>query len=225
VIGMNSKYGLATAVALLCVSLILATDVVSETPNAGGRSILSPDKQWEYRCSDGFWSSIVKAATNKMVLDLSNEVSVPYCQDAKVVWAPDSKRFALNYTPAQPSPKTYKTTIFYQLRGDEWVTLPSPVDDSAPDSFAQLAKHLPKGVRKPRLWDSDLARIVFKVRNWTDVNTAILYVYSASDEPRSRNSVAAFLFTLRFEAEGKWKIVKTQQMSDKEVEKEDAEER
>jgi hypothetical protein len=220
---MNSKFRSATAVALLCASLILVTDVGSETPDTGGRSILSPDKQWEYRCNDGLWSSIKKAGTNTMVLDLSNEVEVPYCEDAKVVWAPDSKRFAFNYTPAQPSPKNYKTTIFYQLRADEWVTLPSPVDDSAVDSFAQLAKHLPKGVRKPRLWNSDLARIVFKVRNWTDANTAVLYVYCASDKPRSRSSVAAFLFTLKFEAEGKWNIVKTQQLSAEEGAKEDME--
>jgi hypothetical protein len=193
---MNSKFRSATAVPLLWASLILATDVVSETPNTGGRSILSPDKQWEYRCSDGLWSSIKKASTNTMVLGLSNEVEVPYCEDAKVVWAPDSKRFAFNYTPAQPSPKTYKTTVFYQLRGDEWVTLPSPGDDSAPN---------------------------FKIRSWTDANTAILYVYCASDKPRSRSSVAAFLFTLKFEAEGKWNIVKTQQLSAEEAAKEDME--
>jgi hypothetical protein len=84
---------------------------------------------------------------------------------------------------------------------------------------------LPNGVRKPHLWDSDLGRIVFEVRNWTDANTAILYVYSALNEARSRNSVAAFLFTLKFEAEGKWKIVKAQKLSDKEIEKMDTEER
>jgi len=33
---------------------------------------------------------------------------------------------------------------------------------------------------------------------------------------------AAFLFTLKFDEAGNWKIVKTHQMSDKEIEKEDA---
>ena len=31
----------------------------------------------------GLWSSIVKAGTNQMALDLSNDVEVPYCHDAR----------------------------------------------------------------------------------------------------------------------------------------------
>jgi hypothetical protein len=37
--------------------------------------------------------------------------------------------------------------------------------------------------------------------------------------------MAIFLFTLKFDTEGNWKIVKTHQMFDKEVEKDDAAER
>ena len=36
---------------------------------------------------------------------------------------------------------------------------------------------------------------------------------------------ANFLFTLKFDADGNWKIVKTHQMSEKEIEKEEAGER
>ncbi len=48
---------------------------------------------------------------------------------------------------------------------------------------------------------------------------AILYAYSVWVGSGSRSSEASFLFTLKFDAEGNSKIVKTQQMSDKEVEK------
>src|SRR5438093_2189084 len=63
------------------------------TPD-GTRSTLvsdrvSPDKQWENH-SD---ARIVKAGTSQAVLDLSK--SEP--ENAKIVWAPDSKRFAFNY--------------------------------------------------------------------------------------------------------------------------------
>jgi len=60
------------------------------------------------------------------------------------------------------------------------------------------------------------------VLKWADANTAILYAYSdmvVGETPIS----AHFLFTLKFDAEGKSKIVKTHQMSDKEVEEKDKE--
>ncbi len=40
---------------------------------------------------------------------------------------------------------TYVTTVFYQLRGEEWILLHSPIDEeSSEKSFAALAKH-PRG--------------------------------------------------------------------------------
>ena len=86
---------------------------------------VSPDKQWEYRCDDGLWSSIKKTDTGKMVVDLSNEVSVPYCDNAEVIWAPDSKRFAFNYTPPHAPHSRYQTIAFFELRGGKWVMLPT----------------------------------------------------------------------------------------------------
>src|SRR6266511_5404549 len=54
---------------------------------------VSPDKQWEYHSAER--ERIVKAGTSQTVLDLSEEL--PDLENAKIVWAPDSKRFALNY--------------------------------------------------------------------------------------------------------------------------------
>jgi hypothetical protein len=68
-------------------------------------------------------------------------------REIEVIWA-DSKRFAFNYGPPTAPHTTYVTTAFYQLRGEEWVLLHSPIDqESSSKSFAQLAKHLPK--RRP----------------------------------------------------------------------------
>src|SRR5206468_1174334 len=68
------------------------------TPD-GTRSTLvsdrvSPDKQWEYHSAER--ERIVKAGTSQTVLDLSEEL--PDLENAKIVWAPDSKRVAFNYS-------------------------------------------------------------------------------------------------------------------------------
>ena len=67
---------------------------------------------------------------------------------ARVVWAPDSKRFAFIFRELTPE-AFYDVTIgLYQLRGDKWVRLRSPVDNQSDKKgqLAQLVKvHLPKG--------------------------------------------------------------------------------
>ena len=184
----------------------------SGTPSIFASEWVSPDKQWEYRRVDGRWPEIVKAGTTQAVLDLSKDLSVLYAIEAEIVWAPDSKRFAFNYSPPHVSHTSYETIALYQLRGDEWVALDSPVDETSERTqLAQLTKeHLPK---------SDPKRDILRVRNWTDANTAILY--ACSDSVRvasgSRSSEASFLFTLKLDAAGNSKIVKTQKMSDREV--------
>jgi hypothetical protein len=184
----------------------------SGTPSTFASDWVSPDKQWEYRCVDGNWPEIVKAGTTQVVLDLSKDQSVPHATEAEVVWAPDSKRFAFNYSPPHVPHTSYETIALYQLRGDKWTALGSPVDETSDRTqLAQLAKE--------RLPESDPSRDILRVRNWTSANTAILYAYSDSVRvgSGSRSSEAGFLFALKFDAEGNSKIVKTQQMSGKEV--------
>jgi hypothetical protein len=189
----------------------------SGTPSTFASDWVSPDKQWEYRCAEGQWSEIVRAGTTQVVLDLSEDLSVPHATEAEVVWAPDSKRFAFNYSPPHPPHTSYETIALYQLRGDKWVALSLPVaETSERTQLAQLAKeHLPKSAYPRHVKP---LRDILKVHNWTDANTAILYAYSVWVGSGSRSSEASFLFTLKFDAEGNSKIVKTQQMSDKEVE-------
>jgi len=186
------------------------------TPSTFASDWVSPDKQWEYRCVDGNWPEIVKAGTTQVVLDLSEDQSVPHATEAEVVWAPDSKRFAFNYSPPHAPHTSYETIALYQLRGDKWVALRSPAaETSERTQLAQLAKEqLPKS-GYPR--GVEPLRDILKVRNWTDAKTAILYAYSVWVGSGSRSSEASFLFTLKFDPEGSWKIVKTHQMSDKEV--------
>ena len=177
---------------------------------------LSPDGQWRYLCVEGHWPEIQKVNTAQRALDLMGDTrSVPDAEEAQVVWAPDSKRFAFNYSPPHVPHSTYITTAFYQIRGEEWVLLPSPINEDSPkDSFAALARHLPKGVRLPRLWRADPNRLVFKVRQWLDADTANLYVHTAGTSSGGSESPSAFLFTLKFDREGKCKITHAQKDRD-----------
>jgi hypothetical protein len=54
--------------------------------------------------------------------------------------------------------------------------------------------------------------------NWTDADTAILYVYSAGSSNRAGDAPTAFLFTLKFDAEGKCKIVNAQKVPKEDIE-------
>jgi hypothetical protein len=179
---------------------------------------LSPDKQWEYQCIqyDGAcFPQIVKAGTTQVVLDLADLPSGSDANQAEVVWAPDSKRFAFNYSPPHAHHTTFESVAFYQLRSDKWVGLHSPVDEvSKSAQLVQLAKrYLPKSFNTR---DCTANRDVLKLRKWTDANTAILYApcYGRT----SGQLEAAFLFTLKFDDAGSWKIIKTHQMSEKEIE-------
>ena len=199
------------------------TKSVPETPGPAAESSatsISPDKQWEYKCAEyGLGQcapEIVKAGTAEVALDLDEEAQVhgPEAGQAEVVWAPDSKRFAFNYSPPHAHHTTYVTVAFYQLRDGEWAALHSPVEKKTEDlQLAQLGKgHLPKDFNPRRCapqWD------VLKVRSWTDANTAILYApcYGRT----SGELQAASLFTLKFDDAGNWKIIKTHQLSKKEL--------
>ena len=184
-------------------------------------SSLSPDKQWEYKCAEyGLGQcapEIVKAGTTQVVLDLADLPSGSDAKQAEVVWAPDSKRLAFNYSPPHAHHTTFESVAFYQLRGDKWIPLHSPADDIKEGSqLAQpLKEHLPKGFNPRRCTPN---RDVLKLRNWADANTAILYApcYARA----SGQLEAAFVFTLRFDDAGKWKIIKTHQVSKKELEEE-----
>ena len=189
--------------------------------SSSSASSVSPDKQWEYKCDeyglDQCAPEIVKAGTTEVVLNLDQELSVsgPDAKETEVIWAPDSKRFACNYSPLHAHHTVFQSVALYQLRGDKWVALHSPSDEASERvQLAQLGKgHLPKDFN-PRRCAPD--RDVLKVRNWTDANTAILYApcYGRT----SGELEAGFLFTLKFDAAGNWKIVKTHRMSEKELE-------
>ncbi|HME87742.1 MAG TPA: hypothetical protein VKE30_00855 [Chthoniobacterales bacterium] len=192
--------------------------------------LLSPDQQWEYRCSsEGENAGIFKVGSDEPAVDLSENIPPQWAQGAGVLWTPDSKRVAINYRAGG----RYNATVLYQLDGDKWKELGSPEEaigkilQRAQD--AQAAKeHLPKKTYRRRIWDS------YQTRQWIDNNTAILYGYSDRSVAFSRDLstneeasdkgdlVAHFLFNLKFDPQGNWKIVKSHEMSAKEVDEDES---
>jgi hypothetical protein len=189
-----------------------------ESPSAAKElTSISPDKKWEY--VGGEEPKIVKAGTNDLARHLPGQ------GPGDVVWAPDSKRFAFNYGQG----RTHQTLV-YQLRNDQWVALDFPGDN---DEFEKqpndiVAGQLKKeGVSEKKLEkQGKFLRLIWstiKVDRWLDSNTAIVHVSlrqvaARMDAPGEMDNDygADLLYTLKFDASGKWKIVKTHRMSEKE---------
>lgn len=172
----------------------------------------SPDGQWEYRYTEYIEGGIVEAGTTEFVLYLDE--NVPHPQDATVLWAPDSKRFAFTCSPPHASHTNYEITTVYELRGHDWKPAkPITDEESHLPQVTQLAKdYLLKGSRERQRWKSSPVTDVVRACKWTDANTLVIRAH-ASWERKSAPSYAAFLFTLKFNAEGKWKIVKAEDVT------------
>jgi sugar lactone lactonase YvrE/uncharacterized protein YecT (DUF1311 family) len=170
---------------------------------------ISPSKEWEYRSfSTEEDAKIVNRSTNQVVLDLSDK------GPGGVLWAPNSKRFALNYGRG----RTHETSL-YQWRDDQWVELESRDEVYDIAQKAITAKVKKRGL--PKNTDLRLIRWTVEVDRWLDSNTAILHasLEQVVRENPDQGFGADFLFTLKFDNAGTWKIVKAHELSEKEIEK------
>ena len=206
-------------------ALAPATSPEPESSKPADLSSVSPDKKWEYQ-PDESAPKIVKADTNEVALDLSDQPAGNGFSYARVIWAPDSKRLAFNYRQG----RTHATSL-YQLRNEKWVALNSPSEDKdiekrANDIVADQLKAQGSSEKKLSKQGKYLRLIWWTVNvdRWVDSNTAIAYaslqqVVARRDAPGEMDDGYGtdLLFTLRFDGAGKWKIVKTHRMSDKEV--------
>jgi len=202
----------ATANVLILLWLSSIGSMFSETPAptaSPNPSSLSPDKKWEYVGGDP--PKLVKAGTTQAVLELPGGV---LASETKVVWAPDSKRFAFNYRAGS----RYNTTALYQLRGDKWVALRSPETEETSKPLERVkAAQLRKLGLPPKTYRQKFGDIT-RVREWVGPDTAILDC-SFSEEVQSkkegggRNHLGAdFRLTLKFDTEGNWKTIKTREI-------------
>src|SRR5215831_11109280 len=178
----------------------------------------SPDGKWEYRLLDlkddqsDITPAIVKTDTDDVA------VKLPIAEEKEIVWAPDSKRFAFNYRAGG----RYITTTLYELRSGRWKVLRSPEEEASQTlqraKAAQIREaKLPANTYQRRIWDT------FRVIEWPDARTALLYAYSIRAVPVSEedtsDSEAYCLFTLKFDGTGHWRIANAKKLSAEEREK------
>jgi uncharacterized protein YecT (DUF1311 family)/predicted secreted protein len=193
---------------------------VSETPEPAASSSpisTSPDKKWEFRVDGKGNPQIVRTGTTEAAVELYDKCG-PGLGDCKPpLWAPDSKRFAMN----APEQGRYNPTSFYQLKGDKWEELDDGLNDALDQVFekAIAAQMKKRGLRKKT--ELRLVSNPFKTINWLDSDTAL--VYGSKGEVVLGNAdvgfAASYLFTIKFDEAGNWKIVKTQHLSEKESKK------
>jgi len=186
--------------------------------SAGGArtTSISPDGHWEYRIAGEQFPEIAKAGAREVTLDLAGKHEVPYPQDEAVAWAPDSKSFAFHFSPPHASHTSYDMVVVYRLRGEEWVAA-KPLAESEPvlSQLAQLGKgRLPKNLARDKAGERD----ILKLRQWIDADTALFYAFSSHFGHKSGNTKATYLFTLKFDDQGKWKIVEMHPATAKEKE-------
>jgi len=229
------RAGYGAAVFLLFATSAFAQE--QETPPA--RSV-SPDGKWEFRAgAAGEQGDFVIAKTGSVEtsLVLSEEEYADGLAEAlgrapgyaNIVWAPDSKRFAFNLQPG----KAYQTAQFYQLDGNTWRKLDSLESNDATfapldRSMARQKKTLKKKLKLPPEDQGWPLMTSWQVRKWIDPSTVLLYAHSQKNfeiKNETESVRASFFFTLKFDAAGKWEIVRTHEVPPKGVGGLNAEER
>ena len=197
----------AASALALCLAVVPA---VAQTPTASPTSI-SPDKQWQYFGGDD--AKLVKAATNEAAVHF-------VCNSWVSVWSPDSMRFATTCPGGKGS-----STFVYQLRNGKWETGDDALGngDEIMDRAANVIKAQAKKKGMPKKTFLHMNRWTVEPEKWINSTTLVVYAEMWEVAHRDDGSYAEasfgtdLLFTLKFDDTGAWKIVKTHEMSEKEV--------
>jgi hypothetical protein len=185
-------------------------------------SSLSPDKKWEYKPpAVDEAAKITKAGTSEIAGELSEDCGNKSDYRVTPLWAPDSKRFAISCGNTKLG-----VVWVYQLRDERWTGLENPIGEG--DQIDEHAAHIieakakKEGLRKGTFLHLQWSHV--EPRQWLDPSTLILYA-SMREVVRKNNGEfvdfgygADLLFTLKFDDAGKWKIVKTHEMTGKAAE-------
>jgi hypothetical protein len=101
-----------------CFAFSQAVNAQGTPASSEDRDFISPDKQWEYKApSAGEDARIVKTGSNETAVSLVDDCDIG-CENASVIWAPDSKRFAFNRGDGKE-----RLTSVYELREGKWQEL------------------------------------------------------------------------------------------------------
>ena len=217
---MNNPIISATTaiVGLLTMHMIALTPVASSADSTGPQPAgsVSPDGKWEFRLaapneeqdSRGVFV-IAKRGSQEKSVALTEEAFGTFADNARIIWAPDSKRFAFNYQPGL----RVNAVQFFQLEGDEWRELDSPETDDA--VTAPIERSMAAQRKKLKLSPKKIGRPIrdgCEVRRWIGPDTALLHAFS-QETFEIKNELEqvgdACFVTLKFDATGEWKVART----------------
>jgi hypothetical protein len=203
----------------------IASTAWTEENDADAKRFPSPDKKLAYRIKEEGGAEIVKAKTGEAVLDLKEAAETGLATESgKVLWAPDSRRFAFNY---RAGGRCYTCSV-YELAGNVWKALPDFETNAKAvgEAIARCEKKsvkalgLPKGAYRRRLNDT------WKVHRWIDEDTLEVFAYSEGSyvvKKKGEEDIEAvgcgILFTAKCDNKGGWKIVRLREPSEAELEK------
>jgi len=189
-----------------------------QTPSPLPTSI-SPDKKWEYRVKDDESAVLVRARSDKPVVRLCNPDTDGSLkgQTGKLVWAPNSRRFAFNY---QSGGKYYSCDI-YELAGTKWKKLPD-LEKKA----AAVRKLMTRGeqtkLKEVGAESANPIEEVWRVRRWIDNDTFEALAYSEGGVAMRGSGEAAslitgVLFTMKCDNRGNWNITGTRELNEEDA--------
>lgn len=197
------------------VSAVAQTPAPAPTPNPAS---VSPDKQWQYVAGEK--RKLVKAGTTEAAVEFDCNADEP----SAVLWAPDSTRFAITCAGGKG-----KWVSVFQLRDGKWET-PDEELGNGDDLMNRAGKIIERQSKKkmPKNTFLHMNRWSVEAEKWVDARTLVVYaeMWEVAHRRDGSYADASFgadvLFTLRFDDSGAWKIVKTHEMSEKEVKQREA---
>ena len=189
-----------------------------QAPSPSPTSI-SLDKKWEYRVEDDDSSVLVRARSDEPVVRLSSPGTDGSSkgQTGKLVWAPDSRRFAFNY---QAGGKYYSCDI-YELAGTKWKKLPD-LEKKAAAVRKLMARAKQKQLKEAGAESVNPIEDVWRVLRWIDNDTFEALAYSEGgvamrDSGEAASLITGVLFTVKCDNRGNWNITGTRELNEEDA--------
>ena len=205
-------------VALVC---LLPCALGAQEPETESKPQLSPDKKWEYRILNDDMAAVVKVGEEKPTIELAQGEMLKI-DSGKLVWAPDSRRFAFNFREGSD----YYSFELYELAGTTWKKLPDVAQTATTVTKAmeRSDRQQLRDLKAPKDASPDSVEEKWQVLRWLDVDTFLaaadsdskVWINKKSEEPEYFG--ATFVFKGKCDNRGGWKVTSSRAPSKAEME-------
>ncbi len=162
---------------------------------------------------------LVRSDREKPVIKLSdpeNDGSLK-TKTGKLIWAPDSQRFAFNY---QAGGKYYSCDL-YKLTGTKWKKLPD-LEKKAAAVRKLMARAKQKQLKEAGAESVNPIEDVWRVLRWIDNDTFEALAYSEGgvamrDSGEAASLITGVLFTVKCDNRGNWNITGTRELNEEDA--------